>query len=33
MEGGWSAWYRLFSKPRFEEEALNGILLEETVKG
>ncbi len=33
MEGDWSAWYRLFSKPRFEEESLNEILVEETVKG
>ena len=33
MEGDWTAWYRLFSKPRFEEEQLNEILPEETAKG
>ena len=25
--GDWSGWYRLFSRERFEEEQLNGILL------
>ena len=30
-EGDWSAWYRLFSRPRFEEEKLNGCILRETL--
>ena len=30
-EGDWSAWYRLFSRKRFEEERLADGLLEQTV--
>jgi hypothetical protein len=30
-EGDWSAWYRLFSRKRFEEERLSDCLLEQTV--
>jgi hypothetical protein len=30
-EGDWSAWYRLFSRPRFEEAQLNGCILRETL--
>ncbi len=33
VEGDWSAWYRLFSEPRFEEEELNARLFAETVSG
>jgi len=33
LEGDWSAWYRLFSQPRFEEEGLNARLFAETVSG
>jgi hypothetical protein len=32
MDGDWSAWYRLFSRERFEEEQLARTLLGETVK-
>lgn len=28
----WSAWYRLFSRGRFNEEAVNGVLLRETLR-
>ncbi len=28
----WSAWYRLFSRGRFQEEAVNGVLLRETLR-
>jgi hypothetical protein len=31
-EGDWSAWYRLFSRKRFEEEKLSNCLLEETLQ-
>ena len=31
-EGDWSAWYRLFSRKRFEEEKLASCLLEQTVQ-
>lgn len=31
-EGDWSAWYRLFSQPRYEEEALASCLLKETLE-
>lgn len=30
-DADWSAWYRLFSRPRFEEEALSGCLFEQTL--
>jgi len=30
-DGDWSAWYRLFSRPRFDEEQLARCLLEETL--
>jgi hypothetical protein len=30
-EGDWSAWYRLFSRPRFEESELSGCMLRETL--
>jgi hypothetical protein len=30
-DSDWSAWYRLFSRRRFEEEALAGVLLRETL--
>jgi len=33
VEGDWSAWYRLFSERRFEEEELNASLFAETVSG
>ena len=32
LDGDWSAWYRLFSRERFEEEQLARTLLGETVK-
>src|SRR5512141_824222 len=28
----WSAWYRLFSRARFEEEAVNRVLFRETLR-
>lgn len=31
-EADWTAWYRLFSEARFEEEAVNGVLLGECLK-
>lgn len=31
-EGDWSGWYRLFSRERFDEEQLKGILMRETVE-
>jgi len=30
-DGDWSAWYRLFSRPRFDETQLNNHLLTETL--
>jgi len=30
-DGDWSAWYRLFSRPRFDETQLNNQLLQETL--
>ena len=30
-DGDWSAWYRLFSRPRFDESALSECLLRETL--
>ncbi len=32
-EGDWSAWYRLFSQERYNEEQLSACLMEETLKG
>ena len=31
-EGDWSAWYRLFSRERFDEEQLSNCLLQETLE-
>ena len=31
-DGDWSAWYRLFSKERYEEKKLSGCLLQETLQ-
>lgn len=30
-DGDWSAWYRMFSRERYEEEALSGVLMKETL--
>ncbi len=31
-DADWSGWYRLFSRPRFDEEELNGCLLAQTLE-
>src|SRR5262245_17169879 len=32
QDADWSAWYRLFSRGRFAEEAVNGVLVRETLR-
>jgi hypothetical protein len=31
-DGDWSAWYRMFSRERYEEEGLSGVLMKETLQ-